>query len=201
MSWPNDETAFHQRVLDATRRVRLGDAVRVGDTVKVVGTATVDEGWLRAPLSGSDRCLCWAGRVDEAFVLTGAVVEEARSTRFWVFDGGIRARVHPPLGFGMTARETERGSDAPEPERLLLAEAFLRQHGELPWRRVGERKVRRELTYRERRVDEGDVVAVVGRVREVQRQAAPAVGGGYREQPAAETSRSRWSSTWGSRVR
>jgi hypothetical protein len=162
--WP--WVSVERRLIEDTRRLRLGEEVRPGDVVKVVGTVRAEGALLKPPLSGMTRCVWWSARVEAAVLSSPNRLDETQVTPFAVADGELRARVRSRALQPWRAHETagESGPFGPPPPWV---QALMKQHG-LSAERSGLLATWRSVEYQEKRFDEGNAVAVVGRVASVE---------------------------------
>jgi hypothetical protein len=184
--WP--WASVERRLIEETRRLRLGDEVRPGDVVKVVGTVRAEGPLLKAPLSGMKRCVWWSAHVEEAVLSSPIRLDETQVTPFAVVDGELRARVRSRALQPWRVHETagESGAFGPPPPWV---QALMKQHG-LSAERSGLLFTWRSVEYEEKRFDEGNAVAVVGRVASVEATRGRADEDGaenYRQAPAEVT--------------
>jgi hypothetical protein len=176
----NAEGFRARRQLRALRRTAVKDA-RPGP-IKVVGRATVNEGWpvLKAPLSGRT-CVLYEVVVREVRVTrknrTTELLRDRNAREFLVEDGTGRALVPAhdrfELALDHDARKSSGWRRDPTPELV----AYLRSRGVTSATLLGWN---RNLEYSEGVVELGETVAVLGHAR-LEEATEPGGGRGYRD--------------------
>lgn len=155
-----DERALRQRLIKAPRKA-IAD-VQKNEVVKIVGRLELEGEPLHAPLSGRECALFDVlvrekrGRGNSWYT----VIRETRMREFFVADDSGRARVRMSRVEVLVVRDEHQDSgflDDATPEQ----EAYLARHGQYTEGVI----MNRTLRYEEGVLEEGEMVAVLGRAR------------------------------------
>jgi hypothetical protein len=176
LAWFNSETQQTKRALLGAPGETIADAPE-GKPAKLVGSLEYEGAPLRAPLTGRP-CACYHVVVEEHMGQGGT--HEIINTRdiqpFFLRDATGTARVECQFTTLLIQKDGNFRSGTFNDASPEL-EAFLEQHGQ----KSTSLGLNRSLRYREGVLEEGEQVAVLGKVR---READPASEtGGYRQRP------------------